>query len=145
MDEKATEKELLDAIFKNAHIGMQAISDVIKQTDDEDMKKELADEYEGYEKFVSSVSEYMKKTGVETKDINPMKKAMMYMGIKMDSMRDDSRSHIAEMMIKGTITGITELGELISANKEASEEVIRFARELKSLEETYEERLKRLL
>ena len=145
MDEKSTEKELLTAIFKNAHIGLQAISDIEPETDNEEMKKELADEYEGYEKFISSISAYMKERGIETKDLNPMKKAMMYTAVKMDTIKDDSRSHVAEMMIKGTVTGITELGSLITANKEAPQAVIKFAQELKDLEECYEKRLKVLL
>ena len=145
MDEESTEKELLNVIWKNAHIAMQAISDVAPETENEEMKRELADEYEGYEKFVSSIHSYMKERGIEPKDVNFMKKAMMTMGIKMNSMRDDSRSHIAEMMIKGTVMGVTELGELLSSNRQASEEVLNFARELKSIEEEYEERLKKLL
>ena len=145
MDEKSTEKELLNVIWKNAHIAMQAISDVSPETEDEEMKRELADQYEGYEKFVSSVRAYMEERGIEPKDVNFIKKAMMTMGVKMNSMKDDSRSHIAEMMIKGTVMGITELGELLSSNSQASEEVLNFARELKSIEEEYEERLKNLL
>ena len=145
MDEKATEKELLDVIWKNAHIAMQAISDIVGETNDEDMKKELADEYEGYEKFVSEVGAYMREKGLEPKDVNFMKKAMMYTGIKMDAMRDDSRSHIAEMLIKGTVMGITELGALLSANRQASDTVKNYAEKLKELEEGYEVRLKKLL
>lgn len=145
MDEKSTEKELLNVIWKNAHIAMQAISDVSPETENEEMKRELADQYEGYEKFVSSVRAYMEERGIEPKDVNFIKKAMMTMGVKMNSMKDDSRSHIAEMMIKGTVMGITELGELLSSNSQASEEVLNFARELKSIEEEYEERLKNLL
>lgn len=145
MDEKSTEKELLNVIWKNAHIAMQAISDVSPETDNEEMKRELADEYDGYERFVSSVRAYMQERGIEPKDVNFVKKTMMTMGVKMNAMKDDSRSHIAEMMIKGTVMGITELGELLSSNSQASEEVLNFANELKSIEEEYEERLKNLL
>ena len=87
----------------------------------------------------------MQERGIEPKDVNFVKKTMMTMGVKMNAMKDDSRSHIAEMMIKGTVMGITELGELLSSNSQASEEVLNFANELKSIEEEYEERLKNLL
>ncbi len=145
MDEKSTEKELLTAIFKNAHIALQAISDVEPETKNDEMKRELADEYEGYERFIGSISAYMKERGIETKDLSPMKKAMMHTAVKLDTLRDDSRSHVAEMLIKGTVMGITELGELISANKTTNPKVLDFAEELKNLEELYEKRLKELL
>ena len=75
-----------------------------------------------------------------------MQKTVMKASVKMNVMADDSRSHIAEMMIKGTVNGITELTELLNGNgKDLSDEVRAFAEELKELEESYEDRLKKLL
>ena len=38
-----------------------------------------------------------------------MKKAMMWGSIKMSTLTDGSRAHIAEMMVQGTVMGITAL------------------------------------
>ncbi|MBR1868159.1 MAG: hypothetical protein IJ800_06255 [Clostridia bacterium] len=145
MDEKSSEEEILNVIYKNAHIGLQSISDILPETEDEDMKRELTEEYEVYEEFIGRLRAYMREKKVEPKEIGPFKKAMIFTGVKVDTLRDDSRSHVAEMMIKGTVMGITEIGALLSANIGAPIEVKNFAEELKTLEEKYEKRLKRLL
>ena len=52
MNYKNIDHEVLTSIYKNAHIALQSISTVIGETDSPDMKKELNEEYEGYEKFI---------------------------------------------------------------------------------------------
>ncbi len=140
-----TDKEVLVSLYKNAHIALQTISDIAGEVSDENMRGELADEYDGYEKYIGRLSSYMKETSTETKDFNPLKKAVMFASVKMNTLTDDSASHVAELMIKGTVTGITELHEILNNNDPVSETVKDFARELTDLEETYEQRLKKFL
>ena len=88
----------------------------------------------------------MKETSTETKDINPLKKAMLFTSVKMNTLMDNSTSKIAELMIKGTVMGITELHELLNGSgAKLSEKTLEFAKELTALEEDYEERLKKFL
>ena len=70
----------------------------------------------------------------------------MYTSVKMNTLTDNSPSHIAELMIKGTVNGITELAELLNNHgKDLGEKVRALTEELKKLEESYEERLKKLV
>ena len=142
MEQINIDKEVLVSLYKNAHIALQTISDIVKEVSDENMRKELADEYDGYEKYIGRLSSYMKETSTETKDINPLKKAVMFASVKMNTLTDDSASHVAELMIKGTVMGITEI---LNNNDPVSDTVKDFARELTDLEETYEDRLKKFL
>ncbi len=146
MSYKNLDEEVLVSIYKNAHIALQSIADIIGEAHEESMKEELRYEHDGYDAFIGKISAYMKETGVDEKNINVFQKAFMFASIKMNTLTDDSKSHIAELMIKGTVTGITELTELINADgKNVSEKVRVFAEELRDLEENYEERLKKLL
>ncbi len=146
MENLNTDKEALVSLYKNAHIALQSISDIIKEVSDENMKRELSDQYDGYEKYIGKLSSYMKETSTEVRDINPFKKAMLFASVKMNTAMDDSASHVAELMIKGTVMGITELHELLNGSgKEISERVRNFAKELTELEESYEQRLKKFL
>ncbi|MBR2336430.1 MAG: hypothetical protein IKA61_00590 [Clostridia bacterium] len=146
MNYKNIDHEVLTSIYKNAHIGLHSISNIIGETDHPDMKAELNEEYEGYEKFIGSLSAYMKEIGLEPKDIGVMKKAFMFTAIKMNTMTNDSKSHIAELMIKGTVMGITELIEIKNGHEnELGEKTKELLNELLKLEESYEERLKKLL
>ena len=144
-DEKLNKEEITN-IFQNANIALQSISNVLPECSSNRMREELLDEYEGYQKFVGDLSKFMHEKGYEQKDVNVMKKAMLYTSVKINTLTDDSCSHIAEMMIKGTVMGITELKQLLTrADKLIDEDILKFANRLLNLEESYEKRLKTLL
>ncbi len=139
-------ENVINLVYKNAHVALQSISNVLPETANKDMRDELRRQYEGYEKIIGEISEYMSQKSFKPKDINPMKKAMLFTSIKMNTLSDDSKSHIAEMMLKGTIMGITELRQLISKHEgSVDSEVIDFAKKLLNLEEDYEQTLKQML
>lgn len=139
-------EEVITNVFQNAHIAMQSISNVLPECSSERMKHELSEEYEGYQKFIGKLSKYMTEKGYEQKDVNVMKKAMLYTSCKMNVLTDDSCSHVADMMIKGTVMGITELKQLLSrSDGNVDNDILSFVNELLSLEEEYEKRLKALL
>ncbi len=139
-------EEVINNVYKNAHIALQSISNVLNECDSEQMKAELLEEYDGYEKIIGEISKFMKEKGIEPKDNNFMKKAMLFTSIKMNTLCDDSRSHIADMMLKGTITGISELKQILSRSDEKiDDDILQYAKKLCDLEESYEQRLKKLL
>lgn len=140
------DKETLTSVYKNAHIALQSISNIINETNHPDMRAELDYEYDGYEKFIGKLSSYMKEIGCEPKDIGILQKTFMYTSIKMNTLTDDSKSHVAELMIKGTVMGITELTEILNGHGDGlSEKTKELTKELLDLEEEYEQRLKKLL
>ncbi len=137
-------KAILD-VYKNAHIALQSISNVLPAVKDEELIKELKEEYDGYEKIIGKISSFMVERGIERKDINPLKKAMLWSSIKMKTLMDNSRNQIAEMMINGTVMGINELTAMTNEKETLSEEITPLIEELLALEESYEARLKRFL
>ncbi|MBE5743053.1 MAG: hypothetical protein E7360_07060 [Clostridiales bacterium] len=140
------DSEALTSIYKNAHIALQSISNIVGKCDHPEVKEELDLEYEGYETFINDLSSYMKSVGLEPKDIGFMQKAFMSMAVNMNTLTDDSKSHVAELMIKGTVMGITELTELKNGNKDCLKpKTNEFLERLINLEEEYENRLKKLL
>jgi len=138
------QKAILD-VYKNAHIALQSISDLIPSVNDDEIKSELKEQYEGYEKIIGEISSYMKENNIEPKDINPLKKAMLWSSIKMKTMFDNSKNQIAEMMVKGTSMGIIELTAMKNEGKNLNEEILALLEKLLTLEEDYEERLKKFL
>jgi len=142
----AKSEEIANNIYKNAHIALQSISNVLDECDSQKMKDELMLEYDGYEKFIGEISAYLKDNGVQPKDVGAMQKAMMWTSIKVKTMADDSCSHIADMMLKGTITGIVELLQILSrSGDDVDQTVLSYAEKLKDLEESYEVNLKGLI
>ena len=87
-----------------------------------------------------------KERGLELKEPNAVKKAMMWGSIKMSTMMDNSRPHIAEMMTQGTVMGITSLKtSLGDLPEDDDEEITALLKELIELEEVFEKRLKEFL
>ncbi|MBE7087801.1 MAG: hypothetical protein E7369_05835 [Clostridiales bacterium] len=145
MDNKEYNAKAINDTYKNAHIALQSISDLLPSVDDIDLKKELSDEYDGYEKLIGEISSYMAQNGIEPKDVNPMKKAMLFSSIKMKTMFNNSKNQIADMMIKGTVMGITELTAMINEKSNLDDGIKELIQKLLNLEEEYLERLKKFL
>lgn len=135
----------LNDIYKNAHIALQSISDLLPSVDDEGIKSELQEQYEGYEKIIGNLSTFMAENGVEPKDVNPFKKAMLWSSIKMKTLMNNSKNQVAEMMINGTVMGINELTAMKNEGSNLDDEILSLLEDLLSLEEEYEQRLKKFL
>ena len=135
----------INDVYKNAHLALQSISDLLPAVSDEEIKNELKEEYEGYEKIIGEISSYMAEKGVEPKDVNVFKKAMMWGSIKMKTIAGPSRNQVADMMINGTVMGINELTAMKNEKENYDEDVAKFIEKLLSLEEDYQERLKKFL
>ena len=139
-------EEALSEIYRNTNLAMQSIEDILPEVDHEGMSKELRSQHEGYSQISSKAAKVAKDKGVELKEPGLFKKAMMWSSIKMSAMMDGSKNHIAEMMIRGTVMGITALRTTqtdLPINPDP--EVEKLLSELIDLEENYEQRLKEFL
>ena len=146
MTNRKENEKILNDLFQNAHVAMQSISDLLPETDDEMMKKELERQFDGYKNAINEISAYMKENEIMPKDIGPMKKMMLKASVKMNAAKNDKRSHLAEMMIKGTVMGLTDIYRNLGENEGVTApEVAELANRLASMEETYEKRLKAYL
>ncbi len=135
-------QKAINDVYKNAHIALQSISDVLSSVEDEQLKQELTEQYEEYEKIIGEISSFMKENNLEPKDINPLKKAMLWSSIKMKTAFNNSKNQIADMMIKGTVMGINELAAMKNECSTLDERVCGFIVSLLSLEEKFEKNLK---
>ena len=79
-------------------------------------------------------------------DVGAMKKTMVTASISMKTMMDDSDSHVAEMTLKGTVMGVTELiKDIYEYGHLLDKEVYDQLEILKQFEEQCEENLKKYL
>ena len=142
---KKTEEALAE-IYRNAQLALQSISNILPAVEDETLRDILSRQHESYEHFSAKASIIARDMGIELKDPNPMKKMMMWGSIKMSTMSDNSRSHIAEMMVQGTVMGITALkstaGDL---PVDGNEKIISLLEEMIAAEEEYEKTWKEYL
>ena len=145
MPEKKNE-EILAENYRNCQLALTSIADILPAIEDEKIKTEILRQHEEYEKICAKAAVIAKNKGLELKEPNPLKKAMMWGSIKMNTLTDNSTPHIAEMMIQGTVMGITALKTSLSDSEGYGDgEIIELLRELITLEEDFEKRLKEFL
>ena len=144
--DKKQSEEILAEIYRNAQLALQSIADILPQVDDEKTKEELHYQYEEYEKFSARAAKIAKDRDIELKEPNMFKKAMMWGSIKMNTLTDNSRSHIAEMMLQGTVMGISALRSSAGDTyKGASDEIMTLLNEMIEAEERFEKKWKAFL
>ena len=141
---KITETVLKNA-YQNVQMALVSLDDVIKIAQGA-LKEELLNEREGYEKIITDISIIAHNLNVKLPDVGTIKKTMVSASISMKAMVDDSDSHVAEMTLKGTIMGVTELIKDISEYGHLLDKSVYDQLEiLKEFEEQCEENLKKYL
>ncbi len=146
MNTKKSE-EVLAELYRNSQLALQSISDILPEVEDGEVREELLRQHEEYEKFGGRAAQIAKDKDIEIKPPNPMKKAMMWSSIKMSTLTDNSRSHIADMMVQGTVMGITAIRSSLTElpDETCDEEIQALAREFLEAEERFEEKWKSYL
>ena len=134
-------------MHRNCQLALQSISDILPEAEDADVREELLKQHEEYEKIGGKAAIIAKNKNIDLKNPSPIKKAMMWSSIKMNTMKDNSRAHIAEMMTQGTVMGITALKTTLSEMSEdyADKDIKELAEELLHSEEQFEKSWKTLI
>ena len=141
-----SDSEILAEIYRNAQLAITSISDLLPEVDDETMKEELMREHEEYEKICSRAAHLATNYDIELKEPSPIKKAMMWSAIKMNAATDNSAQNVAQMMVRGTVNGITSLKtSLTDGEKVMDGEIKKLLKDTIALEEGFEKKLKTYL
>jgi hypothetical protein len=111
--------DLLEKTYQNASIGVTAIENVLDQASSNELVKDLDNQRKDYQALMEKSKEQLLQNGAEVKDKSFYDKAMMKSNIKMKTWKDSSDSHIADMVIKGSTMGITQMTKLLHESKNA--------------------------
>ena len=113
----------------------------------EELREEMTAELNRYEDFAKQIGDAIYDEGDTPREDGFLTKLGAKMGMAMNTMMDDSDSHIAQMMIEGATMGITENVKLIRTyeNKSCSEEALSLARDTVRFMEDTVERMKNYL
>lgn len=105
---------VLNEVSKIAKMGMDSISYLAPKVSDKEMRKVLVAMYSQYGNTQSQINQHFEKYG-EIPDSTPFKDKMMsFAGVQFNTLRDRSNSHIAEIMIQGTLMGVIECQKILN-------------------------------
>jgi len=125
--------ELLLYIYENASMGVKSTTHLINIINNKDnkIKKILEGELKGYENFVKDSEKLLKKYKVQKKEKGFMADMTSFMGMKMEMMKDNSDSRVADMLTKGFTMGNLDISKKIDRyEKDADKEILELAKRL---------------
>ena len=137
---------VLDEVNKGATMGMDSIHYVSEKVGDKTFQKVLDVEYNKYEQIHDRVwLLYGNYSSKEPHETNAMNKMMLWSGIQMKTIGDQSNSKISELLMQGTNMGIIEGRRLINQNDNAAKDVKSILHEFVTMQEDSVETLKKYL
>ena len=138
------DKRILKNIYEASKMGLDSVEYIYPKVENKQLKQDL-DEYK--RKYHDIIGETKYRLGLlktEPEDYSPMVKAMLWTGIQTQTMMDNSASHIAELLIKGSTKGIVEMTKDVN-NDLADESVRKIANTLIHYEKENIDKMKKYL
>lgn len=100
-------KNYANAIYQNAMVGKQSCSDILPKIEDEDLKQEVDSEYYKFDEICDAVELFAKSKKIDIEDNNIFEKSRLWMSINMGTMFDKSTRHLTQLLLIGTVMGLT--------------------------------------
>jgi len=126
--------ELLSEMHRNVTMGSESLTMVVPKITGSGMMASVTDQMEHYGEFTTKTEELLGRLNVEPRGSSLMKRTMTKMGIAMNTAIDSSDQHIAAMIGKGTMTGLTELTGKLHKLTDADEEAVNLCRDILDFE-----------
>ena len=129
------ETEVLNTIYRESKLGLQAIHNVIGKVYDEKLALDLNKQAAKYSKLEEKAATRLIENGKVPRSIKPMEKARMWTSMQANMVLNTSTGHVAEMIIKENATEITDVLKAVKRHKNISTESMEMADELMDFSE----------
>lgn len=138
---------LLTEVYRNVRMAEDSIIDLMPKVTEEKLKNALTVQISVYSAFSSRAAKQLADAGVKPAEEGLMTKMGAKWGILMNTLRDSTQEHLAQMLIEGTTMGVGELLRVIrdAQNNGITGEPLRLAEDVLAYEEQAVEELKTYL
>lgn len=137
---------VLSDLYKNVTMAQNAIKTLLPYVEGSDVTRSLHKQVEDYDAFIEGVGTHAKKLGFDPTPAPKMAIAMSTFALRTKMIADKSTSHVAKIMILGTVNGIIDLYRLKKrASKDVENQTVKMVKEALDYEENVFEGLKTLL
>ena len=135
-------KQAMSDLYKNVTMAQNCVKTLLPYVEAQEVTKTLHQQVEQYDHYVEQLDALCENLNF---DPTPAPKAvisMANMGIRAKMLTDKSVTHIAKIMLQGTLNGIIDLYRLIGDNEEVHPEVALLQKQILRYEEGRFENLK---
>ncbi len=139
------ENKMLNKLYQNAKMGEQTMKELLKLTEEQPLRDLMEHQRKGYTQFSDQAQRELEKRREIPQDNGLMTKLSSNIGIKLNTLKSDEPSHLAEMIIQGSVMGITDATHELHKHADADESVKEFAKEIIRFEQDNIEHLKEFL
>ncbi len=136
---------LLQAVYKNVKMAGDSILNLMPKVKDEKLKHDMTVQLSAFEAFASRAAKLLGEENVKPEEESMITRMSAKWGSMMNTMRDSTSAHLAEMLVEGATMGVNDmLRELREAeNTQVSESALRLARDVCAFEEKIVEDLRK--
>lgn len=138
-------REFLNFIYQNVEMGKTTIPKLLDIAKEPKIRDLLQEQLQDYRAIADEARQLMTEQGGEIKDIGVMQKAGAHIMLNMQTMADNSPSHIAEMMMNGSNMGIIEAQKHLNQYPNADPRIRHLAQDMMRVEQRNLDRLKPFL
>ena len=140
--------ELIMHVYKSSEMGVYSTTSLINNLKNREnkIKHVLEMELKEYEKYLKISEKILSKNKIETESSSLMSRVSSRMGIMIETMKDNSDSAIAEMLIEGFTMGELEMTTKIDKYKTiCDKKYIKIANDFKKFQSSEIKLLKEFL
>lgn len=138
-------EELLNYALQNAQMGMDTIDQLMGVVNDSHFQQMLNEQRADYEGLFKQAETMLQSHGMDEKQLSKMDKMKTDMMITLQTLKDKSVPHLAEMMVLGSNMGVVDALKNLRKYPNASPEIRGLMDQLKKVEENNAERMKPLI
>lgn len=138
-------KQDLSNLYKNVTMAQNCIKTLLPYVDKQDITKALHKQVEQYDHYIEQVGTLAEKLNFDPTPAPKMLISMANMGIRAKMMTDKSITHVAKIMLQGTLNGIIDLYRMIRENGDVHPDVALLEKQILRYEEGCFETLKSYL
>ncbi len=129
--------ELLNTVYKNVKMASDSILTLMPKVKDEQLKSDMTVQLSAFEAFASRAVKLLGREGAKPEEEGMVTRMSAKWGAMMNTMRDSSSTHLAEMLIEGATMGVNDMLHVLreAENTSVSESALRLARDVCAFEE----------
>ncbi|NBK97233.1 MAG: hypothetical protein EOM50_04340 [Erysipelotrichia bacterium] len=127
--------QLLNFIYQNAQMGVETIQQLLDIVKEDDFRKYLKEKQEGYDQMLHDAKSKLHEHGYDEQGLTTFEKIKTYFMINIQTLNDDSTSHIAEMMMIGSTMGVINTIRSIRKYQNSDKHLLMMMKTLQDFEE----------
>lgn len=128
--------ELMNYIYQNAQMGQDTLTQLLKIVEDSNFIKLLESQKEEYKCIFDKCDTLINHMNSEPKGIGKIAEISTYLMINMKTLSDKTPTHIAGMIMQGSVMGIIDINRNLRKYSNADKDILELAKNLLNTEES---------